>query len=449
MNWIKQHLALITLFALLASAAGLFLTGRLQLISSPAKNSASAERSETGDEASGGQTNRLQGNTVVLDADSLRLSAIRVAPVTRGSVPVMFQAPGEVQLADDRMAHVTPPIPGVARAVEKGIGDFVEKESPLCSIESVELGDARASYVAAHADTEIADRNYSRWKLLFDKGLKTENELLTAEAELTRAKLKQDAANARLRAMGAGTQEIQALTNKGAEAVSNRYALRSPITGTILRRNVTVGQNVAASDQVFLIADLSEVWVQAVAHEQDLRSIRTGMRAIVRIPNMLDAGLRGTVTYIGDQVDEKTRTVALRILAQNRVPKVKGSANESFLLRPGLFTNIEIETGRRRDVPVIPFSAVQSDGTEQFVFVQTSAPAEQASKSGARATGKSDGSDRTNSKPAIAFERRPVQVGVRDGGLVEIVNGLQPGERVAVENAYLLESELEKSRFQD
>jgi membrane fusion protein, heavy metal efflux system len=440
MNWIRRHWALLALLGVLASAAVLFLNGRLQLKLGGQKESRTPPQADSGDAASGNDPSRVRGNRVELDDEAFRLSGIRIAGVTATTVPVYFQAPGEVQIAEDRIAHVTPPIAGVVREVEKGVGDRASKGSPLCSIESAELGDARSSYVLAHAETDIAERNYDRLKALFEKGLRTQNELLSAEAELTRARLKLDATNAKLRAVGAGTQEIQDLLKAGANAVSNRYPVRSPITGSVLQRNVTVGQNVATSDQMFLVADLSEVWVQAVAHEQDLPSLKQGMRTIVRVPTMPDVSVTGKLTYIAQQVDEKSRTVSLRIVARN--PSPKASFNQDFLLRPGLFTNIEIETGHRKDALVIPFSAVQSDGSGEFVFVQSSTPT-QAATSGLQPD------KRSNGESAVAFERRPVQLGVRYGQLVEVIKGLQIGERVAVENAYLLEGELEKSKMQD
>lgn len=187
------------------------------------------------------------------------------------------------------------------------------------------------------------------------------------------------------------------------------------------------------------MGDLSEVWVQAVAREQDLPAIRTGASAVVRIPNMPGAALHGTVAYVGEQVDEKTRTVPLRVLVKN-AEKTARSQHE-FLLRPGLFTNIQITTGQRNGVPVIPFAAVQADGSETYVFVRSGNPSpREFPKPGTK-------SEKT--KLGVAFERRSVEIGARDGQMVEVIKGLRIGEEVAVENAYLLKSELEKSKLQD
>jgi cobalt-zinc-cadmium efflux system membrane fusion protein len=247
-----------------------------------------------------------------------------------------------------------------------------------------------------------------------------------------------EASASRLRGFGITAGEIRSLETEGSGAVNNQYTLRSPITGSILQRAATTGQGVTSADQIFFVADLSEVWVQAVAREQDLPAIRSGASAVVRIPNMPEVALPGKITYVGEQVDEKTRTVPLRVLVRNS--EKPAASQKEFLLRPGLFTNIQIETGRKKDVAVIPFAAVQTDGSEAYVFVRRGSPLVQSPSPGAK-------SEKTNS--GVAFERRGVELGARNGQMVEVIKGLEIGEQIAVENAYLLKSEMEKSKLQD
>jgi cobalt-zinc-cadmium efflux system membrane fusion protein len=214
--------------------------------------------------------------------------------------------------------------------------------------------------------------------------------------------------------------------------------LRSSIAGSVLQRTATAGQGVTPTDQIFFVGDLSEVWVQAVAREQDLPGIKTGASAVVRIPNMPEAALHGRVTYVGEQVDEKTRTVPLRVLVKNS--KTTAGSHGDFLLRPGLFTLVQIETGRRKDVTVIPFSGVETEGSETYVFVRSGILLGDSPKPASR-------SDRTNS--VVTFERRVVELGARDSSMVEVIKGLRIEEQIAVRNAYLLKSEMEKSKLQD
>jgi cobalt-zinc-cadmium efflux system membrane fusion protein len=402
----------------------LFATGKLQF----AWSGHQADREDP--EQAGAQPNRVAGDTVTLDAVTFDTAKIQTAPVATASLPVIFQAPGEVQLSPDRMAHVTPRLTGIVRSVEKNVGDTVTKGEALCVIESAELGDARAAYLGALSERDFADRNYQRWKLLFEKGLRTQNELYTAETDFTRAQIKLESSEARLRALGFGKQDIADLQKNRSVAVSNRYSLRSPMSGSVLERNLTVGQNVETKDQLFLVADLTVVWVQAVAYERDLSQIQAGMRAIVRTQAAPSASFPGTVTYVGQQVDEKTRTVPVRIVVKNP----RSSRNPSGVLRPGLFITLELQRSTRRDVPGIPESAIQTESGESFVFVEVGQPA---------ITAKPGGST------TYMFQRKPVVLGVHAGGKVEVVKGLALGERVVIENAFLLTSEMQKSNAED
>jgi cobalt-zinc-cadmium efflux system membrane fusion protein len=145
--------------------------------------------------------------------------------------------------------------------------------------------------------------------------------------------------------------------------------------------------------------------------------------------------LRGRVTYIGEQVDEKTRTVPLRVLVKNS--KLTTGSHEDFLLRPGLFTTIQIETGHRNQVLVVPLSAVQTEASETFIFVRSGSPSPASNK------------DKDKPHPSVTFERRAVELGARDDRVVEVIKGLQIGEQIVVDNAYLLTSEMEKSKLED
>jgi len=424
MNWVRQNLALLGLLLVLIVIGLLFGTGNLQLRWSTQH----AER-EDGDEAIGSQQPRVAGDVVTIDSSTFEVSKIKLAPVGTASLPVTLQAPGEVQLSPDRMAHVTPQLAGIIRSIVKNVGETVAKGETLCVVESAELGDARASYLAALSERGFAERNYERWKLLFEKGLRTQNELYATETDFTRAKIKLESTEARLHALGFGDQAISDLKKNRSQAVSNRYALRSPISGVVLERNLTVGQNVDTKDQLFLVGDISVVWVQAVAHERDLSQLHTGLRATVHVQSMPNSSFAGTVTYLGQQVDEKTRTIPLRIVVRNS----RSLANPSLVLRPGLFTTVEVDLSTRRQVRAIPESAVQTEADRSYVFVEVKPP-----------TAGNNPNSRTYS-----FQRKRVALGAQANGLVEIVDGLAPGERVVVENAFLLSAEMEKSNVEE
>lgn len=417
MRKLMKTLGLVGLVVAAGTVAALLLTGRLHVDWSGTHGaSKGAEEGHGGHEEHEEGRSHVVGGKIVLDEEAFRASGIRTAPAAVGSVALTLRVTGEIHLAEDRLAHVTPRIPGAIRSVERTLGDRVAPGEALCTIESVELGEARASHVSAHSELILAERNYARWKELFEKGLRTQNELWAAENELTRARIRHEAATGKLKALGIHDDEIAALETS---TLSNRYTVVSPVGGSVLERHATLGENVEAKDVMFLVADLSEVWVQAAIYEKDLASVRKGMAAVVRIQAYPELPFPGRVTYVGQKVDERSRTVPLRIAVKNG-PAPGG--DEPFTLRPGMFATVDLETARREDVVVVPVAAVQTVGGETAVFVR-------------------------EAKKGVVFERRVVTTGERDADNVEVVKGLKAGEEVVVENAFLLKSELEKSRI--
>jgi cobalt-zinc-cadmium efflux system membrane fusion protein len=432
-------------------AAGLYWAGRLRVEGNaepPVSREAPGPEERKGEPEEA--TRRLVEGKVVLRREELATSGIRTAAVTTGSVAVGLHLNGEVELAEDRIARITPRIAGVVRDIHHQVGDRVARDETLCTLESMDLGGARAAYVTALAETRLAERNYRRWQQLYEKGLKTQNEFWAAENEFTRARLNRDAARSKLKALGVEDDEIRVLEQRGSAAVSNRYEVKSPLAGLILdRQHMTPGEYLDPTMQIFLVADLSEVWVIAALYEKDLPAVHVGMKGIVRVRDYPEAAFEGRVTYVGQQADEKTRTLPLRLVVRTRPGPADGRGGEkpsptsgtldSFILRPDTFVTVDLETSRKRDVPVVPASAIQTLADRTVVFVRTIPPeyAEPSDQSGAPPT----------EEEVVAFEPRVVTVGAREADRVEVLSGVALGEEVAVENAYLLKSELERAKF--
>ena len=410
----------------IAGAAVLLGTGRLELRwnrpgGGEHPQADGAEEGHAGEGHEGEGASRIEDGKLVLTAEEFQESGISTKPVARGSVAVTLRVTGEVQIAENRVAHVTPRIPGVIRDIQKNLGDAVEAGTVLCTVQSVDLGESKAAYVASLAERTLAERSFTRWKELFEKGLKTQNELWTAENDLTRSKLRVDAAANKLRAMGVTPGEVEELGKRGDEAITNYYPLLSPIAGVVLDRHATLGESVEVKDQVYLVADISEVWVLAALYEKDLGLVHGGMTGRVKSP-AIRGEFQGQVTYVAQRVDEKTRTVTLRLTVKNGPG---GGNGEGFALRPGMFVTVDLETSRKDGVLTLPLSAVQEVGGQTVAFVRAATPG---------------GS-------AAAFEKRRVVLGIRDGDIIEVVEGVEAGDEVVAVNGYLIKSEFERSQI--
>ena len=432
MNWIRNNLAASMLILFVVLTILLFATGKLRWSSTevrPSPESNNPEHSEAAEK-------KVKEGKVVLDAEDFEASGIEVSDVKQANVGETLQSPGEVQPMQTRLAEVTPPIPGIVRVIHKIAGDSISAGGALCIIESAELGSSRAELEGAIAERDVTHRSYERLRELYEKGLRSQTEVWSAEADYSKARLRVEAAAAHIRALGLNASS----SAREQSALSNRYELRSPLNGVVLQQQLTIGQNVEQKDVLFTVADLSSVWISAAVHEKDVANIRRGTVALIELQgqNDLPTSLEGSVDYISQQQDQQSRTVPVRITVRNRG---QGRASQGNLLRPGMFTTVRFITSHRAAALTVPAAAIQELNGQSVVFVEEFTGDDEKKKSDSGHNG------HRSSKPAHTFEPRAVQIGMSDSKLTEIVKGLKAGEKVVVRNAFLLKSEMEKEKI--
>ncbi len=231
-------------------------------------------------------------------------------------------------------------------------------------------------------------------------------ELVSAQEEYLSARRLGDesltaAARRRLDLWNIPEDQIDSLERTG--KARRTIVLRAPMSGEIAEKMVTDGQAVQAGENLFLIADRSTLWVDLAVFEADARMLKVGMPVRVSVDALPGRTYEGRVTFIHPTVDEKSRTLTARAEIANRDGR----------LRPGMFATAELQPAATKRLSV-PLTAVLPTGTETLVFVN-----------------RGDGQ----------FVPRPVEVGVRGDSLVEIVEGLKPGDEVVASATYLLDSE--------
>ncbi len=231
-------------------------------------------------------------------------------------------------------------------------------------------------------------------------------ELVSAQEEYLSARRLGDtsltaAARRRLVLWNIPEDQIDSLERSG--EARRTIVLRAPMSGEIAEKMVTDGQAVQAGENLFLIADRSTLWVDLAVYEMDARALRIGARVAVTVDAVPGKVYKGRVTFIHPTVDEKTRTLTARAEV----------VNTDGALRPGMFATAMIRPPAAKSL-MVPTQAVLPTGTQNLVFVN-----------------RGDGQ----------FAPRPVQVGLRGDSLVEIVQGLKPGDEVIASATYLLDSE--------
>lgn len=303
----------------------------------------------------------------------------------------------ELRVNQDAYAEVASPSPSrVVRVLVKA-GDEVKANQPLVELTSGDMSKARAEVQGADARLGLARKNLERKKGLLAERLIPEKDVIEAQAAVTEAEA------ARTVAAGALKQFA------GSEGGSG-LMLRAPVAGTVIDRDVVVGQLADPSKTLFRIGDLSKLWLVAHVFERDAVRVHVGTTGMATFAALPGKTIEGKIVWIGREVETTSRTVPVRL----EVP------NADAVLRPGMSATVSIPIGEASgQVVAVPIAAVQRVGDKWSVFVP---------------------------KGPGTFEAKPVGRGRDLGGEVEILSGLTPGEEVVVDGAFLLKAEFDKAR---
>jgi len=285
---------------------------------------------------------------VRISPEALSRNGIRLGTAEAGVLAGAFEVPAEVQLNPDRVAHISPLVEGQLLSVDVTLGDRVEAETQLARLRSVELGQARADLSRTTSLRDVAEQNRDRQRRLREEGISSERSLLEAELAYEQADAERDAARSRLRVFGLRGGSGPDMT------------LESPIAGVVVERHATRGENVSPDDTLFIVADLSRVWVIGRVYEQQVAQVAPGMNATLTLNAYPGRTWTGTVDFVGATLDESTRTLPIRVEIDN----------PDGLLRPGLFGSLRLASGQPTSTSVVvPLSAVQTIDNRTVVFV--------------------------------------------------------------------------------
>ena len=371
---------------------------------------ATAEAHQQAEEYAEGQENgeHEEEGIVRLEKDGLEQMGIRLDTAGAGLIEVTVDLPGEVQIDGDRMAHVGPRVGGVVREVDASLGDAVNQGQLLATLESRELAGAKAGYLATAERKSLADATFEREQRLWKKKVSSEQEYLDARTRVAEAAIELRSAEQKLHALGFAEQEIRRLPAE-AEADYTTYRITAPFHGEVIDRHITIGETIAPLTPVFTIADLSTVWIDLRVYQKDLPVVTGGQRVRMRATQGPTRG-EGVISFVQPLVGEDTRTALARIILPNRDRRWK----------PGMFVTGTVITDAVDVSLRIPRTAIipMEDG-DQVVFVETDE----------------------------GFEARPVAIGRGSPTHVEVLKGLNPGDRYVAEGAFSLKAELAKASF--
>lgn len=321
---------------------------------------------------------------VKLSLDKVQKLGVKTEAVELRDLRSTIRTVATVQ-ANERLLHtVTSKFDGwIQRLYVNTTGQAVRKGQALMDVYSPDLITAQQEYLIARRGVQTLAGG-------------------SAEVQASMQRLA-DSALQRLRNWDISETELQRLTQDG--KTTQYLTLRSPANGVVLEKPAIQGKRFMAGEVLYQVADLSQVWLLAEVFEQDLRQVRIGQSANIRVDAYPEKLFAGKVTFIYPTVTPESRTAKVRIEL----------ANPQALLKPSMYARAEfISSYGKGQALAVPDSAVLDTGTRQLVLVQ-------------RGEGR--------------FEPRPVKLGMRGDGYVEVLEGVKAGENVVVSANFLIDAE--------
>ncbi len=344
---------------------------------------------------------------ITLTPEEMKEFGVTVEIARDGVIKKTLTLTGEVMLNRDSVANVVSMVPGVVQSVKKFVGDHVEKGETMAVIQSRELADAKSAYLAARERLNLAKLAFKREETLWKKKISSQQDYLNAKQALANAKIEMRSSAQKLLALGFSPRDLEHLKNGGSKNLA-AYEIRSPISGTVIEKYISLGEAVDSYGRLYQVADLSTVWVDLDVYQKDLAKIKKGLTAMIFAADGLFYA-KGTIGYVGPILSEQTRTAIARIVLENR------DGN----WRPGLFVTALVEIGQKKAHVRVRKSAVQEMDGRKWVFVETDK----------------------------GFSPREIVTGDADYEYVEVLSGLRPGERYVSKGASILKFELQKESF--
>jgi cobalt-zinc-cadmium efflux system membrane fusion protein len=343
-------------------------------------------------------------NEVRLTEASREMGGIEVDLVKTQETKSVLKAMGKVLAPKPQTAIVGHAFSARVAEVHVKLGEWVEKDQKLVTLHCLEVGTAKSDFFRAIADLELAKQNFEREQELFENEIGIEKDLRAAEAEYKIAQENREAAEKRLHVLGFNEEQVQEIAET--HQIHAAIALYAPIAGKIVENNAVRGALIDQATEIMKIIDPTLLWVDAQIYEKDISKVEIGQEAEIKVPAHPDEIFHGTVSYIGDEVDDETHTITVRAEVNN----------EESRLKPGMFADVDILLNGNAETLVVPKSAVLEDGRQKVVFV----------------------------KAEDSFLLREVETGPANGDCLPIVNGLDDGEVVVIQGSHLLRSELKE-----
>lgn len=343
-------------------------------------------------------------------------ATLTIEPVNAKSFRAEYVTEGKVAVDEDRSTPVFSPYAGRVTKLLAKPGESVTQGQPLFTIEAADTVQAQNDYIAAMTSQnkaksalELADIQYRRAKDLYEGRAIPLKDYQQAEATQVQAQNDMrssvtalEAANNKLRILGFTDETIKAFRSKS--TINPEITIYAPISGTVVQRKIGPGQFVSAgaSDPVFVIGDLSTVWLTAFVRESDAAMVSVGQDIAVNVMALPGRPLTAKINYVAAAIDPTTRRLLVRATIDNK----------DGLLKPEMFANVTIYSAGDRAAPAVPKQALIYEGSQVRIWV---------------------------AREDKSVELRQIKIGLINGNLAEVTSNLKPGEKIVVKGSLFID----------
>ena len=376
----------------------------------------SRTNSDARDPDANGQSKKVTG---VFYPTPAQWATLTVEPVQQRVFQSEHVTEGKIAVDEDRSTPIFSPYAGRVLKLFVKPGDTVTVGQPLFTVQAADMVQAQNDFISAatalnkaRSAQNLAQIIDKRQRLLYEgkavplKEVQNARAALdAAENDVRSAEVALEATRNRLRILGKTDQEITDFQEKG--TIDPATLITAPIAGTIVQRKVGPGQYVGSgsADPVFIIGDLSTVWVVAFIRETEAPIVHVGQQIYFTVLAYPDRSFPATISYVAAALDPTTRRLLVRATVNN----------DAGLLKPEMFASVKILTGESDKAVAVPRDAIIYEGEAARVWVVR---------------------DKDNDK---AIELRRIKVGLTNGSLVEVLKGLAPGDRVVTKGSLFID----------
>lgn len=382
-------------------------------------------------------------NEVALTDEQVKVMGIATTKLDQQNISGYIKVNGEVTINPDQESKVGSILPGRIRKIYVKEGSFVRAGQTLAIIENPDLINFQVDYINAKNEYEFSKKEYERQLKLNNDNIGSKKTLSELETKYRRSLADYKTLEEKLASYRISKNRFDDIYEDTVVNLQRYYTISAPISGNIVERNVTIGQYVETSIDMFYIVNTSTVFVDLNVFEKDLPYISAGQTVTLDVSVDPYETYEGTVLFVNKLFDDAKRTVKVRVAINNKREK----------LLPNMFVSAKIYVNQE-SVLAVPISAIETEGDNKYIFIQTDEikEIEENSKSKQNTDEKSDKEGDKNEdvpKKGIVFKKIRVNTGISDDKYIQVfpIDELKLGSEIVLKGTFYLKSELKKDEL--